>query len=111
MTAHVAAATPTWFHVLRLEVQGCAGLPTDTHTLAATALTRVPLHPSAAAAANDCSPRHRHHMTPLPQLVAKIVRGQPAPLPLRYSAGIRDLVGELLSKDPHARPSANSGTA
>ena len=37
-------------------------------------------------------------------VVYKIVEHDPPTLPERYSSGLRDLIGRLLAKEPHARP-------
>ncbi|WIA11274.1 hypothetical protein OEZ85_011398 [Tetradesmus obliquus] len=44
----------------------------------------------------------------LPALVVKILRGRYPPLPGRYSAQLRGLVGALLQQDPQARPSIDT---
>ena len=44
----------------------------------------------------------------LPRLVTKVLLGAYAPLPSRISPGLRALVGRMLSRDPHARPSVTA---
>ncbi|CAM9539243.1 unnamed protein product [Phaeothamnion confervicola] len=42
------------------------------------------------------------------QLADKICGSEPMPVAARYSAALRALIGEMLSKDPRGRPSANA---
>ena len=41
-------------------------------------------------------------------LVLKIIRGVYAPLPGHFSGALRELVGQLLTREPKARPSINA---
>eukprot|EP00903_Cladosiphon_okamuranus_P008755 g8387.t1 len=52
--------------------------------------------------------RHAFDGTNMRLLVMKICSQEPRPISARYSSGMRNLIAQLLKKDPHARPSTGA---
>ena len=49
--------------------------------------------------------RHAFDSSNMKGLVVKILKGNYPPIPSCYSQNLRDLIDEMLQKDPHRRPS------